>query len=77
MPRGCAETQPPARSRVDRATALVASWMTVAALRLLFGLPVPYQALRAEAAAGTTTQVAFTRDPRCLYHRPLPDIRLR
>jgi ribosomal protein L37E len=58
-------------------TSLTASWMTVAALRLMFGLPVPYQALRVEAAAGTTAQVAFTRDPGCLHHQPLPPVDLQ
>jgi molybdopterin-synthase adenylyltransferase len=78
LPRNCAEAQPRGEEPASIAlTALVASWMTVTALRLLFGLPVPYQALRVEAAAGTTTQVAFTRDPRCLYHRPLPTAGIR
>ena len=78
VPRSCAEIQPPGEEPASIAlTALTASWMTVAALRLLFGLAVPYQALRVEAAAGTTTQVAFTRDPRCLHHQPLPPVDIR
>jgi molybdopterin-synthase adenylyltransferase len=80
VPRSCAEIQPAAQEPASIAlTALTASWMTVAAVRLLLGLALPYRALRVEAAAGTTTQVAFTRDPRCLHHQPLPvaDLRLR
>jgi len=77
LPRSCTEIQPPAQEPASIAmTALTASWMTVAALRLLFGLPVSYQALRVEAAAGTTTRVAFARDPGCLHHQPLPPVDL-
>jgi hypothetical protein len=52
-------------------TALVASWLTLAALRLLLGEPPPYRVLSIDGTAGRTAPVAISRDPGCPHHRPL------
>jgi hypothetical protein len=52
-------------------TALVASWMSLVALRVVFGQPPSYRALGIDAAGGRTAPVTFERDPDCPHHRPL------
>jgi molybdopterin/thiamine biosynthesis adenylyltransferase len=52
-------------------TALVAAWMTQAALRTLLGLPTGYQMLRVDTPTGRTAPVLMTRDPDCPHHRPI------
>ena len=75
LPRSCAEVHPPgARPASIATTSLVASWMTAAALRLLFGQPVPYRVLWIDAALGTTAPVVLTRDPGCPHHQPLDPV---
>ncbi|MPY58429.1 ThiF family adenylyltransferase [Streptomyces spongiae] len=64
-----AEAGPAASSIAS--TALIASWMSLAALRVLLGLPVPYSLLRVDAPTGVSTPVAVRRDPDCPRHRPL------
>lgn len=53
-------------------SALVASWMTVGALRILFGQELGYSVLRIDALTGRTGRVEVALDPRCPHHRPLP-----
>jgi molybdopterin/thiamine biosynthesis adenylyltransferase len=73
VPRSCLEIDEPGPAQASIATtALVGSWMTVAALRTIFQLPVPYRLLRIDAAGGTTTPVALRRDPGCPNHDALP-----
>jgi hypothetical protein len=75
LPRDCGEAQPPGETPASIATtALVASWMTVAALRILLGRPTGYEALRIEALTGSTAPLRFARDPQCPYHEPLPSV---
>lgn len=73
VPWSCADPPPagPAASSIV-ATALVASWMTVAALRIVLGDPPPWRLLRIDALAGRAEPVYPTRDPRCPHHEPLP-----
>jgi molybdopterin-synthase adenylyltransferase len=52
-------------------TALVASWMSLAALRVILGAPPSYRVLRIDAANGRTAPVAIDRDPDCPHHHPL------
>ncbi|WP_440099029.1 HesA/MoeB/ThiF family protein [Streptosporangium sp. H16] len=72
LPWSCSE---PAGAGPETATiattALVASWLTLAALRLLFGEPPPYRVLSIDAIGGRTAPVAIRRDPGCPLHRPL------
>ncbi|MEU4536138.1 ThiF family adenylyltransferase [Streptosporangium sp. NPDC023825] len=72
LPWSCSE---PAGAGPETATiattALVASWLTLAALRLLFGEPPPYRILSIDAIGGRTAPVAIRRDPGCPLHRPL------
>ncbi len=73
VPRSCLEIDEPGPAQASIATtALVASWMTVAVLRTIFRVPLPYRLLRIDAASGTTTPVALRRDPECPNHRVLP-----
>jgi molybdopterin-synthase adenylyltransferase len=75
VPRTCAEIQPPGAAPASIATtSLVASWMTVVALRILLVLPVGYEGLRIEALTGSTAPLAFTLDPQCPYHERLPPV---
>ncbi|MEU7908509.1 ThiF family adenylyltransferase [Actinoplanes sp. NPDC049118] len=72
LPRSCAEAQPEGHEPASIATtSVVAGWLTIAALRLLLGLPLGYHALRIDALGGTTRRVDFTRDPACPYHDPM------
>jgi len=74
VPWSCAEpppTGPVAASIVS--TALVGSWMTVAALRLIFADPPGYRLLRIDALGGRTEPVQLTRDPDCPHHQPLTE----
>jgi molybdopterin-synthase adenylyltransferase len=72
LPWSCAEPPagPAAASIV--ATSLVASWMTLAALRILLGAPPTFRLLRIEGLDGRTGRVGITRDPQCPHHRQLP-----
>jgi molybdopterin/thiamine biosynthesis adenylyltransferase len=72
LPWSCAEPPvgPAAASIV--ATSLVASWMTLAALRVLLGEPPAFRLVRIDGLAGRTGPVGVTRDPRCPHHQQLP-----
>ncbi len=52
-------------------TALVASWMSLAALQVILRSPPSYRVLRIDAVSGRTAPVAIDRDPDCPHHRPL------
>jgi molybdopterin/thiamine biosynthesis adenylyltransferase len=52
-------------------TALVASWMTMAAVRLVLGQPFSWRFLELSGAAASTTPVTVARDPDCPYHEPV------
>ena len=52
-------------------TALVASWMTLAALGIILGTPPGYHILSIDAMTGRTAPVTINRDPECPHHRPL------
>ncbi|MFI0980888.1 ThiF family adenylyltransferase [Streptomyces sp. NPDC021093] len=52
-------------------TALVAAWMTQAALRSLLGVRPPYRLLRIDSLTGRTAPVVMSRDPDCPHHRPI------
>ena len=74
VPWSCAEpppTGPAAASIVS--TALIASWMTVAALRIVLAHPPGYRLLRIDALGGRTEPVQLTRDPDCPHHQPLAE----
>lgn len=60
----------PAASSIA-STALIASWMTLAALRALFADPPAYTLLRVDALTGLSGPVSVRRDPGCPHHRPL------
>ena len=53
-------------------SALVASWMSVTALRLLFGQPVVPGALRVDAAFADIHRLRLPRDSRCPLHEGIP-----
>ncbi|MBT2510189.1 ThiF family adenylyltransferase [Streptomyces sp. ISL-98] len=52
-------------------TALVAAWMTQAALCSVLGTPPPYRMLRIESLTGRTAPVVMTRARDCPHHRPI------
>jgi molybdopterin/thiamine biosynthesis adenylyltransferase len=49
-------------------SAMTASWQSVTAVRLLFGLPVPHGAVRLDPVTGESAVVALRRDPECPFH---------
>jgi molybdopterin-synthase adenylyltransferase len=53
-------------------TAIVASWMTLAALRTVLGAPPSYRLLAIDGLTGRAGPVQLTRDPACPHHRPFP-----
>lgn len=52
-------------------SALVAAWMTIAALRVIFGTPPDYRAVRVDGLSGQVWPVTTTRDPSCPHHKPI------
>lgn len=72
LPWSCADPPagPAAASIV--ATSLVASWMTLAALRILLGTPPPFRLVRIDGLDGRVGPVVVARDPQCPHHRQLP-----
>jgi molybdopterin-synthase adenylyltransferase len=72
LPRSCTEprNRQPAPATIG-STAMIASWMTMAALRILMGHPPSYRLLAIDGVGGRTTPVAVVRDQTCPYHAPL------
>jgi molybdopterin-synthase adenylyltransferase len=58
-------------------TAVVGAWMSITAVRLLFGETPPYHGLRIEGLTGATRPVEFTRAADCPHHDPLGPTSLR
>ena len=56
--------------------ALTASWQSAAAVRLLFGLPVPRGAVRLDPVTGESVTVALKSDPDCPCHQRLDPRRI-
>jgi hypothetical protein len=52
-------------------TALVASWMSLAALGIIQGTAPSYRFLSIDAVTGRTAPIIIDRDPECPHHRPL------
>jgi molybdopterin/thiamine biosynthesis adenylyltransferase len=71
VPWSCADDDPsrPVPSSIV-GTAIVAGWMTLAALRLILGDPPPFRLLTIDGQSGTTAPVSISRDPSCPYHHP-------
>jgi molybdopterin/thiamine biosynthesis adenylyltransferase len=71
-PWSCADLveEGPAASSIA-STALIASWMSLAALRTLFAEPLPYLLMRVDGVAGVSEPVTPRRDPDCPHHRPI------
>lgn len=53
-------------------SAMLASWLAVDALRIIFGLPVRPGILRVDAANGDTHRLPHPRDPDCPLHERIP-----
>lgn len=53
-------------------TALVSSWMSLAAMGIILRQQPPYRMLSIDAVSGRTAPVTIDRDPSCPHHRPLP-----
>ncbi|MDJ0841557.1 MAG: ThiF family adenylyltransferase [Acidobacteriota bacterium] len=56
-------------------SALIGARMSLIALRYLMGPSVPSASLVVDGLAGTTRQVSRTRDPECLLHQPVSEVR--
>jgi molybdopterin-synthase adenylyltransferase len=72
LPWSCADAsddQPEGASIVS--SALIAAWMTAAALRVIFGDPPGYRLLHVDASGGVAAPVTIGRDPTCPHHRPI------
>jgi molybdopterin/thiamine biosynthesis adenylyltransferase len=72
LPWSCAEplAGPAAASIV--ATSMVASWMTLAALRILLGSSPAFRLIRIDGLDGRVAPVTVARDPECPHHEQLP-----
>jgi len=53
------------------ATALIAAWVTLAAIRIVLGEPPEYRLVRIDGLLGLAGPVAVRRDPACPHHRPI------
>ncbi|WP_239337497.1 ThiF family adenylyltransferase [Frankia sp. CiP3] len=72
LPWSCAEIRPDGPQPASIVpTSIVAGWMALAALRLLFAGPPEYRMLRIDGTTGHTAPVTLTRDAGCPHHRPL------
>lgn len=72
LPWSCTEAsedQPAGASIAS--SALIAAWMTAAALRVIFGDPLGYRLLHVDAVLGQAASVTVERDPSCPHHRPI------
>jgi hypothetical protein len=78
LPWSCFGTPPDGPQPASIATtALVAAWMTLAALGIILGTPPGYQILSIDASTGRTAPVIVDRDMQCPHHRPFdgaPDL---
>lgn len=73
LPWSCFGIVPGAHQPASIATtAVVASWLSLAALQVILGATPPYRLLRVDAISGRTAPVSVERDPECPHHRPLP-----
>jgi len=72
VPWSCADDEPqrPVPASIV-GTAIVAGWMTHAALRIVFDDPPRFRLLSVDGNSGTTSAVDIQRDPACPYHHPL------
>jgi hypothetical protein len=72
LPWSCADPPvgPAAASIV--AAALVASWLTLAAVRVLLGEPPSFRLVRIDGLSGRAEPIGLTRDRHCPHHRQLP-----
>lgn len=52
-------------------SALVAAWMTAAAIAVILGMPPDYRLVSVDALRGQATPVTLARDPACPHHRPI------
>ncbi|MBV9448172.1 MAG: ThiF family adenylyltransferase [Streptosporangiaceae bacterium] len=72
-PLSCARPDPEGvRGASAAVSALVASWMSATALRVLFGQPVFAGVLRLDTAYADTHRMRHPRDPRCPLHERIP-----
>ena len=72
LPWSCADGPDDEPSGASIASsALIAAWMTSAALRVIFDLPPEYRMIRIDALLGRVWPVAVARDPSCPHHRPI------
>lgn len=72
LPWSCAEASEEQPSGASIASsALIAAWMSVAALRVIFGHPPDYRLLRVDGLLGQASPVSTARDPSCPHHRPI------
>lgn len=72
LPWSCAdatEDGPPGASIAS--SALIAAWMTAAALQVIFGVPPAYRLVQIDAGLGQATPVSAALDPSCPHHRPI------
>lgn len=56
--------------------AMTASWQSVTAVRLLFGLPVPDGAVRLDPISGASRPARLRRDPQCPCHERIEPRRI-
>lgn len=72
VPWSCAEASEDQPSGASIASsALIAAWMTTAALRIIFGAAPEYRLLHIDAVLGQASPVSTSRDPSCPHHRPI------
>jgi molybdopterin/thiamine biosynthesis adenylyltransferase len=68
----CTGVGPTAPGASVAVSALIASWLTADALRMIFGLKVRPGTLRVDAARGDVHQLEHRRDPGCPLHGSIP-----
>ncbi len=75
-PWSCLDNEPDAPAGATASSSvLVASWMSLTAIRYLMHLSIPEGTVCIDGSSGTTRIVQQKRDPECLLHSPIGHVR--
>lgn len=75
MPWSCQDVAPALPNSATAASSvLIASWMSLLAVRFLMGLDTPREHILVDAAQGTTRRVSQQRDPDCPLHMAIGEV---
>jgi len=71
LPQSCHDDRPQPQASSIASTAVVAGWMALTALRIVFDAPPAARFIQVDGLTAHTGAVTVTRDESCPHHRPL------